>query len=129
MTLRRLVILLLSLFSSPLVWAENTVVEFNPLEKIHGSVAEAVTTANEEAEQAKLEPKYPIEIKADNAEIQTMLENYLPLIAYQRKEVLDKEQVGYLAEDAPTDAKKMIQTEGYFNSEVNVSPQRRRLSG
>ncbi|MDK4683759.1 autotransporter assembly complex protein TamA [Kingella negevensis] len=123
MTLRRLVILLLSLFSSPLVWAENTVVEFNPLEKIHGSVAEAVTTANEEAEQAKLEPKYPIEIKADNAEIQTMLENYLPLIAYQRKEVLDKEQVGYLAEDAPTDAKKMIQTEGYFNSEVNVSPQ------
>ena len=74
-------------------------------------------------DEANLEPKYPITIHADNAEIQAMLQQHLPLIAYQRKEVLDKEQVGYLAEDAPSDASKMIRTEGYFNSIITVSPQ------
>ena len=52
-----------------------------------------------------------------------MLEQHLPLIAYQRKEELDREQLGYLAEDAPNDARNMIKTEGYFNSEVSVTPE------
>ena len=52
-----------------------------------------------------------------------MLEEFLPLIAYQRKEELDQEQVGYLAEDAPKDAQNMLKTEGYFNAQVTVSPQ------
>ena len=77
---------------------------------------------NEEDEK-ELTPKYPIIIEADNPEIQKMLEQHLPLIAYQRKEELDKEQLGYLAEDAPNDARNMIKTEGYFNSEVSVTPE------
>ena len=40
---------------------------------------------NEEDEK-ELTPKYPIIIEADNPEIQAMLEQHLPLIAYQRKE-------------------------------------------
>ena len=74
-------------------------------------------------EERELTPKYPIIIEADNPEIQKMLEQYLPLIAYQRKEELDKEQLGYLAEDAPNDARNMIKTEGYFNSEISVTPE------
>ena len=77
---------------------------------------------NEEDEK-ELTPKYPIIIEADNPEIQAMLEQHLPLIAYQRKEELDREQLGYLAEDAPNDARNMIKTEGYFNSEVSVTPE------
>ena len=65
---------------------------------------------NEEDEK-ELTPKYPIIIEADNPEIQAMLEQHLPLIAYQRKEELDREQLGYLAEDAPNDARNMMKTE------------------
>ena len=74
-------------------------------------------------EEGNLTPKYPITIESDNTELKEMLEKHLPLIAHQRKEALDKEQVGYLAEDAPADAKNMLKTEGYFNAEVSVIPQ------
>ena len=73
-------------------------------------------------EEGNLTPKYPITIESDNADLKEMLEKHLPLIAHQRKEALDKEQVGYLAEDAPADAKNMLKTEGYFNAEVSVTP-------
>lgn len=76
-----------------------------------------------EAEVSNLTPKYPVTIEADNEELKQMLEEFLPLIAYQRKEELDQEQVGYLAEDAPKDAQNMLKTEGYFNAQVTVSPQ------
>ncbi|XXQ69194.1 autotransporter assembly complex protein TamA [Neisseriaceae bacterium B1] len=69
-----------------------------------------------------LTPKYPVEIDVDNAEIKAMLEEFLPILVYQRKEVLDREQVEFLAEDTPKSAQEMIRTEGYFNAQVTVSP-------
>ena len=98
-------------------------VSFPHLTWANTDVAPVITEAEENSNDVVLTPKYPIEIKLDNEELRAMLEQYLPLIAYQRKEALDKEQVGYLAEDAPTDAKKMLQTEGYFNAQITVSPQ------
>lgn len=68
------------------------------------------------------EPTHPVEIRVDNAEIKKLLDEHLPLISYQRKEKLDEEQLGYLAEDAPTDAKNLLRTEGYFNANITVSP-------
>ena len=49
-----------------------------------------------------------------------MLEEYLPLITQQQDEELDKEQVGFLAEEAPDNVKTMLKTKGYFNGSVNV---------
>ncbi|CRZ20180.1 autotransporter assembly complex family protein [Kingella kingae] len=85
--------------------------------------APAGNPTDTEAEVSNLTPKYPVTIEADNEELKQMLEEFLPLIAYQRKEELDQEQVGYLAEDAPKDAQNMLKTEGYFNAQVTVSPQ------
>ncbi len=36
--------------------------------------------------------------------------------------MLDREQVGFLAEDAPDNVQTMLRTKGYFNSHVTVSP-------
>ena len=49
-----------------------------------------------------------------------MLEEYLPLITQQQDEELDKEQVGFLAEETPDNVKTMLKTKGYFNGSVNV---------
>lgn len=68
------------------------------------------------------EPTHPVEIRVNNEDIKKLLNEHLPLISYQRKEKLDDEQLGYLAEDAPSDAKNLLRTEGYFNATVTVSP-------
>ena len=67
--------------------------------------------------------KYPVAVHTDNGEMTELLQTHLPLIQYQRKEDLDKEQIGYLAEDAPDDARNILRTEGYFNTQIQVSPQ------
>lgn len=69
------------------------------------------------------EPTHPVEIRVNSEEMKKLLHEHLPLISYQRKEQLDEEQLGYLAEDAPSDAKNLLRTEGYFNANVTVSPQ------
>lgn len=66
--------------------------------------------------------KFPVEIKVDNDDVKTMLEEHLPLITQQKQEELDKEQVSFLAEDAPDNVQTMLRTEGYFNGKVTVSP-------
>ena len=68
----------------------------------------------------KLTPKFPVKIETKNSEIKSMLEEYLPLITQQQDEELDKEQVGFLAEEAPDNVKTMLKTKGYFNGSVNV---------
>lgn len=70
-----------------------------------------------------LVPKYPVEIDVNHDDIREMLDKYLPILMYQRKEVLDREQVEFLAEDTPKKAQEMIRTEGYFNAQVTVTPQ------
>ena len=68
----------------------------------------------------KLTPKFPVKIETQNSEVKSMLEEYLPLITQQQDEELDKEQVGFLAEEAPDNVKTMLKTKGYFNGSVNV---------
>ena len=68
----------------------------------------------------KLTPKFPVKIETKNSEVKSMLEEYLPLITQQQDEELDKEQVGFLAEEAPDNVKTMLKTKGYFNGSVNV---------
>ena len=53
----------------------------------------------------KLKPKFPVKIDTQDSEIKEMFEEYLPLITQQQEEELDKEQVGFLAEEAPTTSK------------------------
>ncbi|MGN6893484.1 POTRA domain-containing protein, partial [Neisseria sp. P0015.S009] len=77
----------------------------------------------EDTEGRKLEPKYPVQISSDDEEVKEMLQEHLPLITEQQQENLDKEQVGFLAEDAPNDVQTMLKTKGYFNGVVNVVPQ------
>ena len=68
----------------------------------------------------KLTPKFPVKIETKNSEVKSMLEESLPLITQQQDEELDKEQVGFLAEEAPDNVKTMLKTKGYFNGSVNV---------
>ena len=72
------------------------------------------------AKVGKLTPKFPVKIETKNSEVKSMLEEYLPLITQQQDEELDKEQVGFLAEEAPDNVKTMLKTKGYFNGSVNV---------
>ncbi|UOO82043.1 autotransporter assembly complex protein TamA [Uruburuella testudinis] len=87
-----------------------------------GSVQAAKEKESDADESKVLVPKYPVDIQTDNAEIKAMLEEHLPLITQQQQEVLDREQVGFLAEDAPEHVQTMLKTRGYFNGRVNVSP-------
>ena len=72
------------------------------------------------AKAGKLTPKFPVKIETKNSEVKSMLEEYLPLITQQQDEELDKEQVGFLAEETPDNVKTMLKTKGYFNGSVNV---------
>ena len=72
------------------------------------------------AKAGKLTPKFPVKIETKNSEVKSMLEEYLPLITQQQDEELDKEQVGFLAEETPDNVKTMLKTKGYFNGNVNV---------
>lgn len=71
-------------------------------------------------ESEKLEPKFPVTINTDDDEVKEMLEEHLPLITQQQEEVLDKEQVGFLAEETPQNVNTMLRTKGYFNGSVNI---------
>ena len=70
----------------------------------------------------KLTPKYPVEVKTDDAGVKEMVETHLPLITEQQQDVLDKDQVGFLLEDAPNDIKNMLRTKGYFSSKTDIAP-------
>ena len=75
-----------------------------------------------ESNGKKLPVKYPIRINVADKEIKEMLEEHLPLIAQQEEEELDKEQVGFLAEETPENVITMLKTKGYFNGKVTVEP-------
>lgn len=76
---------------------------------------------NTDTESVKLKPKFPISIDTQDSEIKDMIEEHLPLITQQQEEVLDKEQVGFLAEEAPDNVKTMLRSKGYFNSKVSLT--------
>jgi len=87
--------------------------------KAEGSILTKNKTTN--TESVKLKPKFPISIDTQDSEIKDMIEEHLPLITQQQEEVLDKEQVGFLAEEAPDNVKTMLRSKGYFNSKVSLT--------
>ena len=87
--------------------------------KAEGSIL--TKNKNTNTESVKLKPKYPISIDTQDSEIKDMIEEHLPLITQQQEEVLDKEQVGFLAEEAPDNVKTMLRSKGYFNSKVSLT--------
>ncbi|WP_373740627.1 autotransporter assembly complex family protein [Neisseria sp.] len=99
---------------SPLVSAS----EYVPIPK------EAREKAAKE-ESGRLEPRFPVEIRVSGdkgGEIKEMLEEHLPLLAQQREEALDKEQVDFLAEETVDNVKTMLSTKGYFNAQAGIAP-------
>lgn len=84
-------------------------------------IPETETAAGRRApKNAVLTPKYPVAVNTADGEIKSMVEEYLPLITQQQEEELDKEQTGFLAEEAPDNVKTMLKTKGFFNSKVNI---------
>ena len=88
-------------------------------DKAKGSIL--TKNKNTNTESVKLKPKFPISIDTQDSEIKDMVEEHLPLITQQQEEVLDKEQVGFLAEEAPDNVKTMLRSKGYFNSKVSLT--------
>ncbi|HGP4594734.1 TPA: autotransporter assembly complex family protein [Neisseria meningitidis] len=74
-----------------------------------------------DTESVKLKPKFPVLIDTQDSEIKDMVEEHLPLITQQQEEVLDKEQTGFLAEEAPDNVKTMLRSKGYFSSKVSLT--------
>lgn len=72
---------------------------------------------------AALTPKFPVTVEAAPADVKEMIETHLPLITQQQEEVLDEEQMEFLAEEAPEQVLTMLKTKGYFNARVTVSRQ------
>ena len=87
--------------------------------KAEGSIL--TKNKNTNTESVKLKPKFPISIDTQDSEIKDMIEEHLPLITQQQEEVLDKEQVGFLAEEAPDNVKTMLRSKGYFDSKVSLT--------
>ena len=87
--------------------------------KAEGSIL--TKNKNTDTESVKLKPKFPISIDTQDSEIKDMIEEHLPLITQQQEEVLDKEQVGFLAEEAPDNVKTMLRSKGYFSSKVSLT--------
>ena len=81
-----------------------------------------VWAADKKADPAQPLPiKYPVEIKVDNEELKKMLEEHLPLITQQQEEELDREQMDFLAEEAPEQVLTMLKTKGYFNAKTEIT--------
>ncbi len=74
-----------------------------------------------DTESVKLKPKFPVRIDTQDSEIKDMVEEHLPLITQQQEEVLDKEQTGFLAEEASDNVKTMLHSKGYFSSKVSLT--------
>ena len=94
--------------------------------------ADAATNDTEEAKssrffglfETKAAPvlRYPVRVESDNKDLKALVETHLPLITQQQEEALDREQAAFLAEDAPAQATTMLETQGYFNSKITISP-------
>ena len=85
----------LSLFVHTPAWAEDAPAADEPT-KGPAKTAES---------DKPLKPKYPVTVQVDNKELQELLEKYLPIIDHQRREELDDEQINFLAEDTPKEAR------------------------
>lgn len=67
------------------------------------------------------ELQYAVVVEVDHPEAKNMLEEHLPLIVQQQMNSdIDAEQIQFLVDDTPQDAKDMLDTLGYFNAVVRV---------
>lgn len=66
---------------------------------------------------------FPIEIDAPD-DIAAMLREHLSLITRQTEPEadIDREQMQFLAEEAPDEVKQMVRSQGYFRAEIQVAP-------
>ncbi|OSI08061.1 outer membrane protein, OMP85 family [Neisseria animaloris] len=109
-----------SLFLTTLSLACAQVFASEPVPEDYVPIKKEAKDSGKKDTNGKLQMKYPVEIRTDNDEVKAMLEEHLPLIVQQHEEELDREQIGFLAEDAPDNVRTMLKTKGYFNSKVNV---------
>ncbi len=109
-----------SLFLTTLSLACAQVFASEPVPEDYVPIKKEAKDSGKKDTNGKLPMKYPVEIRTDNDEVKAMLEEHLPLIVQQHEEELDREQIGFLAEDAPDNVRTMLKTKGYFNSKVNV---------
>ena len=69
------------------------------------------------------ELQYPIVVETEDKAATEMLNEHLPLIVQQQMNTaIDAEQLQFLIEDTSQDAKDMLDTLGYFNAVVTVTP-------
>lgn len=123
-----LIILLHTLVTS--VWANNNLnePEQDSQNSDHDSVPPEKTKSNllerlfPPKEQAK-KPRVPVKINLSNTVLHKLISKHLPLITQQQIEDLDSEQIGFLADEAPQQIQTMLETEGYFNSQIEVQKQ------
>ena len=66
---------------------------------------------------------YEVTINAPTAESKQILQDNLDLITQRVLDDLNQDQIDVLEEDTPDQAKKFLQTLGYFNSKVTVEKQ------
>lgn len=64
---------------------------------------------------------YKVIVKADNSAAKTILTEHLDLITQKSLEDLDEEQLAILVEETPAEAKRLLETLGYFNSNVTIN--------
>lgn len=104
-----------SVSTRPLAVAEQEVV--NERKKEEGKTTKEVELPKPS------ELQYPIVVESKDKAATEMLEEHLPLIVQQQmNSAIDHEQIEFLIEDTPQDAKNMLDTLGYFNAQVSVAP-------
>ena len=104
-----------SITARPLAVAEQEVV--NERKKAAGKDGKEIELAKPS------ELQYPILVETADKQATEMLNEHLPLIVQQQmNNSIDAEQIQFLVEDTPKDAKNMLDTLGYFNATVSVTP-------
>lgn len=73
--------------------------------------------------QTPKSPRVPVTIDINNSSLKKLINDHLPLITQQLIEDLDDEQLSFLAEEAQQQTQTMLETQGYFNAEVNLEKQ------
>ncbi|MCP1772486.1 translocation and assembly module TamA [Neisseria perflava] len=115
-----LILTTLSLACAQALAADSFEAKADDYERIPESERPKPPTSPNQTESVKLTPKYAVNINTDNSDVKSALTEYLPLITQQQEEELDKEQVGFLAEETPDNVQTILRTKGYFNSSTTV---------
>lgn len=117
---------LMSVFSHPVhadEGADNAAQTEKPSSSVQMPPKQANSGTEDDSDNQPIVVQYPVIVKTGHQDMTELIEQYLPLIQYQKKEVLDEEQIGYLVEDTPDEIRKLLRTEGYFNTQISIAKQ------